>query len=809
MAGATESHASGSAAAAAATNAAAPAAAPAAPALTLVEAGGDGHFNLTTGAGSTTLTLHLHYAGPPPAAGSAAQHAALVLSLASDTQGVPTPKVALRAAGAATAATGACGSAAAGACAELALGAEWLSAEVTLAELAANTSYTGVLRAFLPGATQEWPVNVHSVTRGAIEAVKLPVIQVRKRWCFPLCDTLTEVPFWLWDKSRNGPYTNVKAQMEIASGAIPEGAHELPAGALDFEPAAEPDKASSPLPRLPVTLPRSERVEIMARLGELPAGAYRGRVRFVSPDADSTQEASAVDVEVQVGHFWLAAVLVILLGSVVGWWLQVFVPARRARRDSLLRIEELRRRAYRLTGLPQVATRRLPTEGGSHALNYVQSQLSRAGDLCRSTSRFIVLRDYVEHSLDGAARRLRSLELYAGVRLSLQPEAEQSWASHWRLFGQLNQFLERIEAVYRSEANVDDAAAKQIDDELQALKAAWSDGEQRKKSYREALVARTRDYHELLLPGSFPETIEPTVAKLREELLKLPDIGPSAPEPSEADLALRDDRLERLRFAWRHKQRAWLDAVLPSIASESLEKLQDFANEQLWYDWDQLAQRQSASRGVRILGSSEDRKRVYEFGEFAAELEPDFDRLIARHPTAVVWRICLELEPGPPRRWPQRWQWLWPRARSWTVETDRARLVRFFPSRGEARLSAALRWNGREIPLGMAALRIQSSALFRGDVLAELAVIAFAAVVAGVIGLSERYNATFGSFSQYVAVFLWAAGISAGSNAAAIRQSVLRPASLPPEPAKPPEPATPGPQAPAQTGGAKASSSSH
>lgn len=127
------------------------------------------------------------------------------------------------------------------------------------------------------------------------------------------------------------------------------------------------------------------------------------------------------------------------------------------------------------------------------------------------------------------------------------------------------------------------------------------------------------------------------------------------------------------------------------------------------------------------------------------------DRRLVFHPLHVVWRVALS--DGNAR----------------SAVTPGLRLMQYFPTPGKVEVTARLRWDGREIPIkdsiGLDVLPDQKYRL-RG-VLAdwtEYAVIVLGAGFATATGISSLYDATFGSFGQYLALLSWAAGAGTGGN---------------------------------------------
>jgi hypothetical protein len=110
-----------------------------------------------------------------------------------------------------------------------------------------------------------------------------------------------------------------------------------------------------------------------------------------------------------------------------------------------------------------------------------------------------------------------------------------------------------------------------------------------------------------------------------------------------------------------------------------------------------------------------------------------------------------------------------PSAQKRIIETDSLTLVQYFSDFGMVKINATLTWKGREIPiedgveLDVAENEKQWSSVTPAD-WTEYAVILVAAGFAAATGLSTIYDATFGSYGQYLTLLLWAAGAATGGN---------------------------------------------
>jgi hypothetical protein len=135
------------------------------------------------------------------------------------------------------------------------------------------------------------------------------------------------------------------------------------------------------------------------------------------------------------------------------------------------------------------------------------------------------------------------------------------------------------------------------------------------------------------------------------------------------------------------------------------------------------------------------------------------------------------------------------------VETDGLTLVQYFPEVGTVKVQAQLVWDGKKITVpDQLSVDVKQNPDYRLRAglsnRVEFMLTGVAALFAILTGLSAVYDATFGSASQYITLFLWAAGASTVGNLA--KQLGPSPTSTtPPAPAAPASvaPAAPAPAA--------------
>jgi hypothetical protein len=115
-----------------------------------------------------------------------------------------------------------------------------------------------------------------------------------------------------------------------------------------------------------------------------------------------------------------------------------------------------------------------------------------------------------------------------------------------------------------------------------------------------------------------------------------------------------------------------------------------------------------------------------------------------------------------------RWRVTGPSGQSRVILTDGLTLVHYFQSSGRYRVKAGIEWQGRTIDFpDESEVVVEENPEFGLCATfewMEFAVTGLAAVFAILTGIGTQYDATFGSFSQYTALFFWASGASAGGN---------------------------------------------
>lgn len=774
--------------------------------IKLLEATDDGVLSSAVPPGTASIPLTFHVADPAPE-----QRGHFVATALRRTDAVANSAVArLEPTSATSLFTQNCdGIDTAISCMAVSLEKEWVTVALALDGLEAGGEYAGRLHFISGGESREWTIRLTTLRAGVIEVQELPAIGLMNGWSFPFRRLLPEidaswigpeeisrlagvaigiasfsgvaeaeaasgetddatasssasairagVPITLWDAGGQGPHRRVRARLETAATeAASETSTALPAAALSFWHCAAEEKGSnSPECRHSklrlmeaqgshpmLAIDRRGQVSIWLGVGELTPGEYRGVLRFASDDSVQGDERSRLDLTFQVRDHWLFAVVLMFVASIIGWFGRTYLPARHARRSMQQRIRELEQYANQLAEKAPTLRRRIPHEAGSIGFARADALIAQARTLSRRTLRSWLLQAEILGSCDQLKLRLEALQRYREARLRLQSRAEAWWVAHWEISRKMRSLLDSLDARVLTESGNRD-----LSDRLDELEARWSDA-QLATTIPDALAARmTQLERDLAVSGPLHAYTQPNVDRLLASVR-----GLSAPV-SEAERSAMDGMLVRLGFVWRHRHRRWLDeAFLSTIDSIPFDDLFDKADRELWSDWERAAAARTTSP-IRLATNQSNRPAAFQLIEFELDFDPDFSTLIGMHPASVNW--CFQ------NRFSRR-----------CTETDRNRCVQFFQRTGSVEARSSLRWNDQTISFAKlsGAVRVTSLEGHRGVTMTELGFVTLAVGFAIITGLATNYGPTFGSSKEYLALFLWAAGVSASGNAFFYRQ---------------------------------------
>jgi hypothetical protein len=170
------------------------------------------------------------------------------------------------------------------------------------------------------------------------------------------------------------------------------------------------------------------------------------------------------------------------------------------------------------------------------------------------------------------------------------------------------------------------------------------------------------------------------------------------------------------------------------------------ANRELW----ERVRAAAAAGRIQLTVPTEEIK-AYDLVEVRLALNAPIQEVeIVNHPCIIRWRVR---QPDGAER---------------EILSYGLSLVEYFPVAGTMTFTGRLEWEEDAIeipqPLAVPVKRNDDYRPWASVQSVELAVTGLAAVFAIVTGLGYGYNATFGTSSQYIGLFLWAAGASAGGN---------------------------------------------
>lgn len=640
----------------------------------------------------------------------------------------------------------------------------WVEVEVGLADLRPGTVYKGKLYLFSEGASHVWDLTVRTSDLGILAVDRLPPIQLvtyhpkalvawlaggPERW---RTDTLT-FPITLRDKSDQGPYPRVRARLEevtrartatIGSNFTLDALSFWTVGATGLrrlDLAAGGAASPAPAGAGTLTVERGAQVTIWARAQSLSPGAYAGVLRFGAERASAEAEEAKLALTVQVRHHWVLPVLVTVLGALVGWFGKKYVEGHRTAR-------RLREEARALAEAADFLARpdlprggwQFPGEGTSYALARVRVIVHQVRRLAGSALRVLAVEQEMNGRLTDARRRLTALEGFRATRLRVQAVADHLPAAQTAIGRALRRGLEILDRPAFGDPQKDEVIAILRDAE------AWLAPEAREARYHEAIADGLR----ALPPPAVLAELAGTPVGDRIQALRaeLPRPEAAAQRPL-AQLIEDDRRAARLALLWREHETPWIDRLLAAeTAGEPLETLYRRLDEVVW---SAMTDHRAQFRLVRAPGR--ERVATWDLVEFRLRVHADgiTEARVSRHPCLVRWRV--EPAEGPPR----------------TVETDGLTLVQYFPTPGLVAVRASLVWGGQTIDVPEAlALAVEENKEFRPvaalDEWIEYGVTALAALFSVLTALQALYDATFGSFTQYITLFLWAAGASVGGN---------------------------------------------
>ena len=627
-----------------------------------------------------------------------------------------------------------------------------VSLELQLTGMRRGTSYKGFLTLTAGGLKpHHWDITITTGTRGtlAVDPIATPKIVTlpwRRLCVFSSCNANVTVPITLRDKNDGGPYNHVTVRFlpNTTGKAI---APIVSLGSFSFFDANRNriDLAQGGTGNF-VLNQRQQTIE--AAFGLLSPGEYTGTLQFSADDTADDAAEARVPITVHVRHHWVLPLLVILLGSVIGWFSSKYVVGARKAKKFKSQIDELRERCVALSRRPTPRDGwTFSSEATSYALIRLRVVLHQLLKLTSSPLAVLLREEEIEQLRQAAARRLTALEKLHASRLRLQPVADERPAVQLALGLQLRSVMNLVERPIFSETEQAD-----FDKLLQAAEV-WKGADTFQASYRDALLDRLQSRE---IPDAADITSlganHPVSAQLTALSAQLPDEAAIKAASTVRQLEQFDDALAKIALLWRECEMPWAANLADACAKgQTAEQLFQLTDEFFW------TKLQDAARAneLKIVRDAirDEQLQAYEFVELHLTSTNSMfsDARILFHPLRVRWDI---LTPTGPKR---------------TVESECLTLVQYFKEVGNVKINATLIWKGREIPIEKSQpLEIienpKHSVRLAPSESTEYAVIVIAAGFAAATGINTIYDATFGSYAQYLTLFLWAAGAATGGN---------------------------------------------
>ncbi|MBI3078711.1 MAG: hypothetical protein HYY85_17275 [Deltaproteobacteria bacterium] len=640
----------------------------------------------------------------------------------------------------------------------LTLTSGWLDVELRLSGVHPKTTYKGKLYLFSDGKSHAWEMTLKAGDLGILAVDKLPPLKLVTYDPFARTGSSRRFPITLRDKSRQGPYTQLRVRVEDPNQAKTTAiSSNFTVDALSFWGDCPGQGPCAPLNLLTRdglrpqggssgggarTVDVGPQLTIWAQVESLSPGEYSPVLRFLADGASEQAEESKLALTLQVRHHWWLAVVVILLGSAAGWFGNKYVGAYWTTRALRREGNELFQAAALLARPdPRGGGWRFPGESNSYALARVRVILRQVEHLTKNAFLVMAVEPEIRDRLAEARRRLAALEAFRGTRLKVQRMANERPAAQHAIGGALRGALDILDRPAFAEPQ---RAA--VDEILKGLEA-WLSPDQGEALYREAVLGRVRQLLATVTAMDLPAgQVRDRITALLEKIRKGAE-GAQLP----ADALPEYDRLSgRLTLLWRDRLKSWAETLAQEeAAGRPLEALYLRTDREVWARIrDAAGQGQIDIVGATRAGSVE----AYDLVEVRLALHGEAlaESHLIRHPCVVRWQVS-PLDGGPPRE---------------TV-TDGLTLVQYFPTTGTVAVGAQLEWEGERIDVPEGQIKVAENREYRrmaafGPL--EAAVTGLAALFATLTGLGTQYDATFGSSGQYIGLLIWAAGASTGGN---------------------------------------------
>ena len=620
--------------------------------------------------------------------------------------------------------------------------------------------------------TREWEMTVTTSPRAVIAVDPIPALQFERSlgtvWCswFGCSTPVGEFTFSFRNKTPFGAVTGLQTRFEPSmttasknlrsNFSIDSFSFRLSSNPLPFsQPAPSPapgrqsggaaasgaveapaSACASPGPMVPISS-LDKPIWISACVFGLKPGEYAGALRILANEAADDAADSRLSLAINVRDPRVLPIAVLILGSAIGWFTTKYLTAARKARDMARVVRQLRERAdYLSRSRIGHSDWGFSDEAVSSGLVRVRVALKRLTTLTKDGMAMLVEESELTRMKDDAEMRLSKLEALRELRLQVErnyevrPTIQQFVGSLLRdcsslldapLFGATQQttFGERLEDIKK-----------------------WASSSTRASTYLAAIKERRNTEAGRVKSSEFTAGLDALVEKLVKK-------WPAAVEDKTEDVTLRqfDELFETLALINRDRDKRWAKTLIERSETATLRQLFELVDSEFWQMLDTTERKDFTINADQATVECYDIVR-FQLSHFTIKSE----RLMV-HPLKFVWTIRAPNETR-------------------VVETEDLTLVQYFSEPGTATVSVELRWSGRQpiVVADTASVVINVNPDYAGVHLftegggLEYIAIAVAMAFAVVTAMQSQYDSTFGSATQYLALFLWAAGAASGGN---------------------------------------------
>ncbi|MHB8068946.1 MAG: hypothetical protein ACYDIC_13740 [Desulfobaccales bacterium] len=620
-----------------------------------------------------------------------------------------------------------------------------------------GTTYKGSLFLTAGGQTNRWEITLTTGGRGILAVSAIGTLKFSMfpwlSW-FPVCGgSMGDLPITLYDKSEGGPYNHVKVRFEPAGNPASKAiSSNFNLNSFSFYEMKncipQPIDLEGCQHLTKITIPYRGQCKFDAWVKPLSPGEYTGALRFTADESSDDATDAKLPLTIQVRHCWVLPVLVILFGSLGGWYSSKYIIAFRKARDLARQVNDLRARADNLARPdPPLDGWEFPGESTSYGLARVRVQLSQLAQLTSSAFPILIREEELKQRLQDAVLRVSALERLHSVRTHVQKVADGRPAAQWALEQLLREANDLLEGP------TFDPTQKAAFENLLNAAEAWE--KEFDAKYREALANRLIS-HEIPTPNEVKDSPKGDVQEQLEVLLeKFCPTKAQIMDPSTNPNTLKDydHTIAKIALLWRDQRNEWSADLVKACSKGGIEDLFRLVDSRLW---DALKKNVEADPQLHIVpeATSQGFLKTYDLMvvRLTSNIQNISDERILIHPLRVMWHI------DPPDH----------NIRS--MENHGLTMVQYFPQPGPVKITADLQWQGDKIPLkDEMKLEVERKEELDkhpllGGGLPEWTVFAIAAGFAIATAMNTLYDSTFGSFNQYLALFLWAAGAGTGGN---------------------------------------------